>query len=69
MSWCVPPWVYPSWDSLYFLNLANYFLSQPREVFSYYLFKYFLRSFLSLFSLWNPYNVNVGGFSVVPEVS
>jgi len=33
------------------------------------LFKYFLRSFLSLFSFWDPYNANVGEFNVVPEVS
>ena len=26
-------------------------------------------SFLSVFSLWDPYNVNVGVFNVVPEVS
>ena len=33
------------------------------------LFKYFLRSFLSLSSFWDPYNANVGEFNVVPEVS
>ena len=22
VSWCVPPWVYPSWDSLHFLDLT-----------------------------------------------
>ena len=32
---------------LYFLDLADYFLSHIREVFIFYLFKYFLRSFLS----------------------
>ena len=32
------------------LDLVDYFLSRVREVFSYNLFKYFLRSFLSLFS-------------------
>ena len=32
-------------------------------------FKYFLWCFLSLFSFWNPCNVNVGVFYVVPEVS
>ena len=30
--------------------------------------KYFLRSFVSLFSFWDPYNVNVRAFNV-PEVS
>ena len=36
--------------TLCFLDLVNYFLSHVRELVSYYLFKYFLRSFLSLFS-------------------
>ena len=49
LSWCVPPWVYPAWDSLCFLNLVDYFLFHVREVFSYYFFKYFLRSFLFSF--------------------
>ena len=40
--------------TLCFLDSANYFLSHVWEVFSYYLFKYFLRSFLSFFSFWNP---------------
>ena len=65
VSWGVPPWVYPSWDSLCFLDLVDYFLSPAWEVFSYYLFKYFLRSFLSLFSFWDFYNMNVGAFNVV----
>ena len=33
--------------SLCFLDLVDYFLSHVREVFSYYLFRYFLGSFLS----------------------
>ena len=45
--------------TLCFLDLVDYFLSHVREVFSYYLFKYFLRSFLSVFSYWESYNVNV----------
>ena len=53
VSLCVPPWVYPAWDSLCFLDLVDYFLYYVWEVFSYYLFKYFLRSFLSLF-FWTP---------------
>ena len=40
--------------SLCFLDLTDSFLSHVREVFSYYFFKYFLRSFLSLFSFWDP---------------
>ena len=47
MSRYVPPLVYPAWDSLWLLNLVDYFLFHVQGVFSYYLFKYFLRSFLS----------------------
>ena len=65
----VSPWVFTVWDSLRFLDLGGYFLSHVREVFDYNLFKYFLGSFLSLFSFWDPYNVNVVEFNVVPEVS
>ena len=28
-----------------------------------------IRSFLSLFSFWDPYNMNAGAFNIVPEVS
>jgi len=45
-----PPWVYPAWDSLPFLDLVDHSLSHVREVFSYYLLTYFLESFLSLSS-------------------
>ena len=41
-----PPWVFPAWDLLCFLDLVDCFLSHVREVFSYYLFKDFLSSFL-----------------------
>ena len=68
VSQCAPSWVYPAWDSLCFLDLVDYFLSHVGEAFSCYLFKYFLGSFLSFFS-WDPYNVNVDAFNVVPEVS
>ena len=40
-----------------------------RAVFIYYLFKYFLRSFLSLFGFWDPFNASVVAFNVVPNVS
>ena len=61
-----PPWVYPAWDSLPFLDLVDHSLSHVREVFSYYLLKYFLESFLSLsLLLMGPF----GAFNVVPEVS
>ena len=44
---CVFPWVHPARDSLHFLDLVEYFLFHFREVFDCYLFKYFLRFFLS----------------------
>ena len=47
MSWGVSPWVYPVWDSLGFLDLGGNFLPHLREVFNYYLLKYFLMVFLS----------------------
>ena len=54
--------------TLCFLVLADCSLFHIREVSSYYLFKYFLRSFLSLF-FWYPYNAKVAEFNLVPEVS
>ena len=68
MSWGVSPWVYPVWDSLGFLDLAGYFLPHFREVFNYYLLKYFLMVFLFVF-FWDSYNLCVGVFNIVPEVS
>ena len=56
-----------SWDSLCFQDLVDYFLLQVGDVFSYYLLKYFLRSFLSHLSFWEPYNENDGVFNVVTE--
>ena len=50
MSWGVSPWVYPVWDSLGFLALGDYFLPHFREVFNYYLLKYFFMVFLSFSS-------------------
>ena len=38
-------------DSLFFLDVGDCFSSHVREFFSYYLLKYFLRSFLSLLLL------------------
>ena len=32
LSWHVSPWVYPLWDSLYFLDLSGCFLSHGREI-------------------------------------
>ena len=64
----VSPWVYPVWDSMGFLDLGGYFLPHFREVFNYYLFKYFLMPFLFVF-FWDSYDSNVGAFNIVPEVS
>ena len=64
MSWEVEPWVYPVLDSLCFLDLGDDFLPHFREVFNYYLLKYFLMVFF-----WDSYDSNVGEFNIVPEVS
>ena len=69
MCWGVSPWVYPVWDSLGFLDLGDYFLPHFREVFNYYLLKYFLMAFLFVFFFWDSYDSNVGAFNIVPEVS
>ena len=66
MSWGVLPWVYPVWDSLGFLDLGDYFLPHFREVFNYYLLKYFLMVFLFVFFFWDSYDSNVVAFDVVP---
>ena len=69
MSWGVWSWVYPVWDSLGSLDLGDYFLPHFREVFNYYLLKYFLMVFLFIFFFWDSYDLNVGAFNIVPEVS
>ena len=69
MSWSVSPWVYPVWDSLGFLDFGGYFLLHFREFFNYYLLKYFLMVFLFVFFFWDSYDLNVGAFNIVPEVS
>ena len=56
------------YKTLCFLDFGDYFLSHVREFFDYDLFKYFLRPF-PLFFFWDPYNLNVGAFNVVSEVS
>ena len=68
MSWGVLLWVYPVWDSLGFLDLDGYFLPHFREVFNYYLLKYFLMPFPFVF-FWDNYDLNLGTFNIVPEVS
>ena len=57
------------YGTLCFLDLGDCFLSQVREFFSYYVFKYILRPFLFLFSFWDPYNESISALDVVPEVS
>ena len=54
MSWGVSVW-----DSLGFLDLGDYFLPHFREVFNYYLLKYFLMVFLFVF-FWDSYDRILG---------
>ena len=54
--------------TLGFLDLGAYFLPPFREVFNYYLLKYFLMVFLYVF-FWDSYDLNIGAFNIVPEVS
>ena len=55
--------------TLGFLDLGDYFLPHFKEVFNYYLFKYFLMVFLFVFFFWDPYDSNVVAFNIVLEVS
>ena len=50
-------------------GLGDYFHLHFREVFNYYLLKYFLMVFLFVFFFWDSYDLNVGLFNIVPEVS
>ena len=52
-----------------FLGLGRLFPSPFREVFDYYLLKYFLMAFLFVFFFWDSCYWNVGAFDIVPEVS
>ena len=56
VSWHVSPWVYPVWDFLCLLDLIDYFLFHVGDIFNYNIFKSFLKSFLFLFFIWDPYN-------------
>ena len=51
------------------MDLGDNFLPHFREVFNYYLLKYFLMVFLFVFFFWDSYDSNVGAFNNVPEVS
>ena len=61
--------LHPVWDSLGFLDLGDYFLPHFREVFNYYLLKYFSMVFLFVFFFWDSYDLTLGAFDTVPEVS
>ena len=69
MSWHISPWFYPVWDSLWLLNLTDYFLFHVGEIFKYNLLKKFIIPFVFLFLFWDPYSSNVGALDIVPEVS
>ena len=68
MSCNISPQINPVWDSVGFLDLGGYFLPHFREVFNYYLLKYFLMAFLFVFFFWDSYDLNVGVYNIVPEV-
>ena len=51
------------------MDLSDYFLLHFREVFNYYLLKYFLMVFLFVFFFWDSYDLNVVTFNIVLEVS
>jgi len=55
--------------TLGFFDLGDYFFPHFREVFNYYVLKYFLMAFLFVFFFWDSYDSNVGAFDIVPEVS
>ena len=54
--------------TLHFLDLGGYFLPHFRKVLNYYR-KHFLMPFLFVFFSWDTYDLNVGAFYIVPEVS
>ena len=60
----VLPWVYPVWDSLGFLDLGGYFVFHFREIFDYYLLKYFLKCFPFVFLFWDAYDSNIGALTL-----
>ena len=49
--------------------LGGYFLPHFRKFFNYYLLKYFIMDFLFVFFFWDSYDLNLGAFNIVPEVS
>ena len=75
MSWCVSPWIYSTWDSLWLLNLIDYFLSMLGKFSTIISSKTFSYPFFFSSVSGIPYNSNVGAFDIVrafdivPEVS
>ena len=65
VSCCVPLWINPVWDSVCFLDLGDTFLSKHREILSYYVFKYFISPYFSLFSFHVPCNTNNCALDIV----
>ena len=65
----VSPSVYPVWDSFSCLDLGGYFHSHFKEVFSYYLLKYFLMPVPFVFFFCNAYDSNARTINIDPEVS
>ena len=49
--------------------IVDYFLFHIGEIFNYNLLRNFFIPFLFLFFFWDPYNLNVGAFDIVPEIS
>ena len=49
--------------------LGGYFIPHFRKFFNYYLLKYFIMDFLFAFFFWDSYDLNLGAFNIVPEVS
>ena len=69
VAWCGPPWVYPAWDSLCFLDWVSVSFPMLGKFSAITSSNIFSGPFPSLFFFWDPYNVNVDAFNVVPEVS
>ena len=57
------------WDTLGFFTLYVYSLSHFREVFNYFLLKYFVMPFPFVFFLRETYDLKCGTFNIVPEAS
>ena len=57
------------YGTLCLMDLTDYFLFHVEEIFTYNLFKIFLKPFLFLFFFWGPYNSNVDAFDIFSEAS